>query len=521
MSGQETASTRFSLTEGLGAPISAGGMVHLPYLLTNTDSHEGNFDLKASASSSRPHVFADTDRNGLPDGDAPIARTGILAPGEAFHFVVSVPRSDGSPSRAQTATVTASAVRESEAFFGFTPLREARFSYVYRQGEDSLFSNTPTQQFPPNYNNFGIDYSGNHNGQVILESELRLGRFFLVNVRPLLAYREADGDSVRLLEGKASLGMGPLELSAGRQSLWWGQGRNGSLVLTSNARPLDMVRLTNPSPAHLPWIFKYLGPFRFDLFVSRLEEDRVVPEPYFSGLRFNFKPAPWFEFGASRTALFGGEGRPDVKFDDFLTIIGGENVGGSSESNQIAALDARLKFPYLGGAEIYGEFGGEDEADALGFIPFISQVAYLGGIYLPHIEPSGRIDLRLEYTDTTEQRNGNPVWYRHSIYQSGYTYEGNILGHHIGGDAKDLYAELRAFLPADLTLTLALDLQERGDSLPVQEEHTIPSVKLEWQASPGMRLHGRYARDRVENFAFVEGDDKTMHFAEAGVAFSW
>jgi hypothetical protein len=44
---------------------------------------------------------------------------------------------------------------------------------------------------------------------------------------------------------------------------------------------------------------------------------------------------------------------------------------------------------------------------------------------------------------------------------------------------------------------------------------------VEWQACPGVRLHALYARDRVENFAFVEGDDKTMDFAEAGMAFSW
>jgi hypothetical protein len=407
------------------------------------------------------------------------------------------------------------------ALLGVTPLREARLAWIYREGADAGYPGTDAHQFPLNVNNFGIDYDEHHNGQAILESEVRLGNFFLVNLRPLFLYREDSGDAVRLLEGKAALGLGPLELSAGRQALWWGQGRRGSLVLTNNARPLDMVRLTNPSPAVLPWIFKYLGPFRFDLFVSRLEDDRVVPEPYFSGLRINFKPAPWFEFGASRTVFFGGEGRPSVDFDDFLTIIGGENLGGDEDtSNQLAAFDVRIKIPKLWGAELYGEYGGEDQADLLGVIPFFSKKAMLAGLYLPRIEPSGRLDLRLEYADLNYQDHG-PVWYRHSIYQSGYTYEGKIMGHHAGGDSKDVYAELRAFLPADVTLTLALDLQERGDSLPVQEEHTIPSVGLEWQACPGARLHARYARDRVENLAFVDGQDETMHFAEAGVVLKF
>lgn len=402
----------------------------------------------------------------------------------------------------------------------FKPLRELRLDYFYQDGQDSVFPGTDGRQFALDPGNSGIDYARGHNGQLLFESEARFGRHFLVNIRPLLRYGEGEGDAIDLLHGVAAVGLGPIELSAGRQSLWWGQGRRGTLVLTDNAKPLDMLRLTNPEPATLPWILRYLGPTRFDLFVSRLEDDRVVPEPYFGGLRLIIKPATWLELGASRTVIFGGEGRPSVDFDDFLTILGGENVGGSSESNQLAAIDFRLKLQPLWGAELYGEMGGEDQADLLGVIPFFSKKAILAGLYLPQIEPTGRLSLRLEYLDTDYEGNG-PVWYRHGVYQSGYVYEGMLLGHPAGGDASSLFIELQALLPRDVTVTAGVDLQQRGESQPVHEEHRMPFLDVEWAVTAGLALHAGYSFDRVENFGFVAGDDRTLHFGRAGVRWNW
>jgi hypothetical protein len=281
------------------------------------------------------------------------------------------------------------------------PLRELRLEYLHQEGQPSVIaSRSPggtqdlidARQFALDPNNFGLDYSEGHNGQVVLETEARLGSFFLVNWRPILLVDDAGDSSLRTLHGTATLGLGPLQVSAGRESLWWGQGRHGSLILTNNAAPLEMLRVTNPTPVLLPWIFRYLGPFRFDLFWSRMEADRLIPEPYLAGLRVNIKPRPWLELGASRTVMFGGEGRPEVHFADFITILGGKNLQGEEDtSNQLAALDARLKIPALAGAELYGEWGGEDEAGG-----FISHKSWLAGLYLPKLEPTGRLAMRLE-----------------------------------------------------------------------------------------------------------------------------
>ncbi|MGE4542903.1 MAG: capsule assembly Wzi family protein [Pedobacter sp.] len=401
----------------------------------------------------------------------------------------------------------------------FKPIREMRFDYVFRDGADSYYPGTNARQFALLTNRDGLDYGENHNLEVSLSGDARWGKWLLVDWRPLLRAQEDGNTGLRLRQGNVTLGLGPVELSVGRQSLWWGQGRNGSLVLTNNADPLDMIRLTNPTPVVLPWIFKYLGAFRFDLFTARLDDDRDVAEPYFGGMRIGLKPTSWLELGLCRTVMFGGEGRPGVGFDDFLTIIGGENLSGAEDtSNSVAAIDVRIKLPFLWNAELYGELGGEDQADFAGFLPFFSKKAYLAGLYLPQIEPSGRLSLRLEYADTGMDTN---IWYRHSQYTSGYTYQQKIMGHAMGGTAQDYFAELEAYFPLGLRMAFSLDHQQRSIGGSVSEKHYQPGVAVTWHCSPQLTLRFDYAFDRVENFAYQSGETRNLHMANAGVNWNW
>jgi hypothetical protein len=400
-------------------------------------------------------------------------------------------------------------------------LRAAELSYTYRDGKASVYPGTDAIQYALDYNRSGREYDNNNNVEFSVQTEARLLDSLLLTFRPLVSQRDDDDTSFDTLAATAALSFKGVELSVGRQSLWWGPGRHGSLLLSNNAEPLDMVRLTNPSPLRLPWLFKYLGPFRFDLFASRLGEDRAVPEPYLGGLRINFKPAYWLELGATRTVMFGGKGQPDIDASDFLTILGGENLSGAEDtSNSIAGVDARLIFPLLWSAEIYGELAGEDEADALGLFPFFTKKSYLLGIYLPQIEPSGRFSLRVEYADTTQLGGGSPVFYRHGIYTSGYLYEDRIMGHHVGSDATDLSLELRADWSERLSFSLGFDYEQRGESLAVQEKHCQAEFSADWWANPNLVVSARYAFDRVENYGFVEGDED-FHMGSVGVGYRW
>jgi hypothetical protein len=397
------------------------------------------------------------------------------------------------------------------------PVRQLRLTTIQQKGQPSSYPGTNARQFALNTNNYGIDYADGNNSELRLLGDARFGKFLQLEWQPLLLYSSDDDLDLLLLQGRAALSLGPFEVSVGRQSLWWGPGRHGSLILTSNAKPLDMVRITNPTPLRLPWILEYLGPFRFDVFWSKLEEDRHIPEPYFAGLRLSVKPLPWIELGASRTVLFGGKGQPDTEFSDFVTILGGKNLsGGKDTSNSLAAIDACIRLPFLWGAQLYGEIGGEDEANH-----FIANTAYLAGIYLPKIEPSGRLDLRMEYADLSRIDDNSPPWYHHRTYRSGYTYKGQFLGHHVGGTGEDLSAELQILLYRDLTTSVGYDFEKRGSDQSVQEVHKQSSVRLVWNFSKNIALELVYKQDFVDNWLFVEGDNRTTHLARLDLLSTW
>lgn len=413
------------------------------------------------------------------------------------------------------------------------PLQDVSFKYVYQEGEAVAIadrrdgfreSRIRARQTALNYNNYGIEYREHANAQLSFSGWARFwdDRFSL-EWRPLLELQESDGGpSIGLLNAVAAVKLAKIDLSFGRQSLWWGQGRHGSLILTNNAKPLDMLRLTNESPVLLPWIFSKLGPFRFDFFLTELESDRVVPNPYLGGLRVDFKPAPWLELGGSRAAVFGGDGRPGLRFDDVLYIIGGENVAGrdNDTSNQLAAIDGRLRLPFLYGVEVYGEWGGEDQADLLGIIPFFSNMAYLVGLYVPRLDPQGFFDLTLEYADLSHIDDNSPLWYRHGIYQSGYTYQQKILGHHAGSGAEDFFMELGG--PAGRgRFSASVDFENRGSDQPLQEKHTQISLGVNFPLHQFWDIDLSVSYEKVTNSGYIDGNDQHQYLATAGAKTHW
>ena len=397
----------------------------------------------------------------------------------------------------------------------FHPVDEVTLGYEYRDGSDSQIPRINSSQFALDYNRNGRRAADGHNVETEFAGSARYG-LLLGTWHPLAEVGEGEGSTLRLADGGITCSVGPIDLFAGRQELWWGQGRHGSLVLTNNARPLDMIRITNPSPITFPWFFKYLGPFRFDVFWSRLEAERVVPNPYFAGLRLSIKPTSWIELGASRTALFGGEGRPGVNLSDFLTILAGKNLSGAQDtSDQIAALDARLRLPFLRGAELYHEWGGEDESGG-----FISNMSRIYGLYLPVIEPSARASFRFEFADLSHVDSNSPIWYQHGIYGSGYTYDGLIIGHHVGGNSRDFYSELSWLQSANLSYDISLDIEQRGVHADVNERHFEPGIDIRWKFSPNLELTAEYRYDHIKNFNRVAGDNRDEHWMLAKLTYA-
>jgi hypothetical protein len=209
--------------------------------------------------------------------------------------------------------------------------------------------------------------------------------------------------------------------------------------------------------------------------------------------------------------MMGGEGRPGLDAGEIIDIIGGKNTsGGEDTSNQLASADFRLQLPFLKNTEIYGEWGGEDEA---GFLP--TKQAYILGIYIPRFTNKGRVDLRIEYANN--HVSGFPdVWYNHRIYKTGYQYKGSIIGHHMGSDAEDIFVRSTSFITNDLKAGIDFDLEKRGKSNPFQKEHYQYGFDLSYDITALIEITGRYGFEKVKNYDFVAGVAESHHLFSAG-----
>ena len=177
----------------------------------------------------------------------------------------------------------------------------------------------------------------------------------------------------------------------------------------------------------------------------QLESERHVPDAKLVGARFSFKPSAHWEIGLSRTAQWGGEGRPQ-DWDSFKNLVLGKDNGGSDginadksnePGNQLAGIDVRYNFSWGQFSNAtYIQFVGEDEA---GGMP--SRGMLQAGLETSFLMWDTQHRLVLEAMETTLNSHSDPIYnsaYEHSIYQSGYRYRQRPLAAATDNDTRAL-----------------------------------------------------------------------------------
>jgi hypothetical protein len=358
------------------------------------------------------------------------------------------------------------------------PLEDPYAKYVYAQDRTDI------------ENIRGDEFQAGSNFRGGFASRGRLFDTLGFYLHPEYATPSPEGD-VELIEGYGKAMLGPFEIEGGRDSLWWGPGHHGALLISNNAEPFTMLKISNPQPLRLPWIFRYIGLVKGQWFLTELEEDRDHPGAKLSGLRLALKPHPAVELGATRVVMFGGEGAPGVSWFEYIKnmIQFSEE---QSEDNQLAGLDGSFLLPLprslpLRSVKLYGDFMGEDSVHSAP-----SRWSYLAGLQLNDILRTGRTDLRMEWAHT------NPVAYIHGIYTSGYTYEGRVIGHFIGPNADDFFVLLSHYLTESLVVDLAYDelLRSREDG---DVTKRILAANLTLFPSSDWRVGAGYRYERMRN----------------------
>lgn len=319
------------------------------------------------------------------------------------------------------------------------------------------------------------------------------------------AFSESDR-GLDLIEGYGKIMVGPYEVQLGRDSLWWGPGYRGSILMSDNPQPFTMIKITNPQPIALPWVLRHLGPVRSEWFLTQLEQDRTIPNAKLSGVRVSLKPLPWIELGASRVVMFGGTGAPDVGLSDYVKMFFA--MSEQAENNQLAGADMSVRIPLtdlpwlrtlpLRSVKLYVDGAGEDEA---GGLPSIWGA--LCGVQLNDLFKTGRTDFRLEYADNHSEGRPN-VFYAHSLYRSGYTYEGRIIGHYMGTDSRQLFMQLSHYATEDLQVRLSYDRLTHSLSGMTDPVESIYECDLTYFRWPDWWIEAGY---RYEDSSAITGTD--------------
>lgn len=270
------------------------------------------------------------------------------------------------------------------------------------------------------------------------------GDRFAVDFRATATANPGDGDEFRPDGSFAGVILGNWMLSAGWQGRWWGPGRDGSLILSTNARPVPALAIQRmrSTAFESPWL-SWIGPWTLTAFVGRLDDVRTIDDALLLGARAAFRPVRGLEIGVSRTAQLCGDNRPcDAStFADLL--VGNDNRGvnvdpAEEPGNQLGGFDFRWSLPGKLPFALYAQWIAEDSrrgGPAIGSWLRQAGIEYHGAIgALPH-------RMHFEIAETSCRDGGigfselvADCAYEHSIYRTGYRYNGRPIAHGIDGD---------------------------------------------------------------------------------------
>ena len=293
---------------------------------------------------------------------------------------------------------------------------------------------------------------------------------------------------LRVITAAARWSLGGAELSLGREPVWLGPGREGAVLLSNEAPSLDLIRLVPAEPGRGPGALRGLGTWSYLFMVGRLDEERAdFDHPLLLAMRVSLSPHAWVEIGATRTDMFGGDGRLGrLKARDIVKILTGSEVNryepvDVADNDQKAALDLSIVAPFLAavpgvrGGRFSIEYAGEDRrSDVL----FPAAIAKTVGAEL--LTAYGSV--RMEIADTVDD---SARWYIHRVYRDGYTYRDRWMGHAIGSDSR--WGVLEVVVPVGDDWTVAARYEERrhGDEHGPRRTAIRRGVDARWNGGAG------------------------------------
>jgi len=362
---------------------------------------------------------------------------------------------------------------------------------------EEFYQNKDTYQ-PLNVYNYGNKYSSSTNETLSLDMENKINDSFLLQLSPRIGFSDHK-TTINLTSGYLKTSLDDAVLEVGKDSIWWGQGSRGGLLMTNNATPLNVAKITWADTT---------------LFYSILETNRSdVKYPSFVGIRKDFSVRD-FTFGLAMTSILGGEGHM-LNRSDYNSWLSGRNAYTNDKWDDIAGGDFRWRLPGLNGLQFYGEIYGEDQSHICKYIPVPSELGELAGFYLPRLSADGSWDAKLEWSHT------RPCWYKHGVYTQGYTYYGNIMGDAMGANAYRYNLNLTHYNPNESQFSLNLEQVSRNFTSSIPETTDSLWITTRNPCGKNLYLQTEAGVARTKNSGHIAGDHVNNFFAGLSLTAQW
>lgn len=257
--------------------------------------------------------------------------------------------------------------------------------------------------------------------------------------------KDRPNNEVTLDGSYLAFNLGNWSLYGGAIDRWWSPGQDNALLLSTNARPMPSIglRRNDPKPFKTKWL-SWMGPWTWDMFISRLGKSRHIPNPLMVGMRLGFEPMNNFQVGLSRSLVLCGSGRPCGFSMWSKSLIGFFDLDNTASLNEPGNQLAEIDFSYTKNfgdksLKVYIE-GAAEDIEVL--IPYQYSRALGATLSSPFGESGDSWSLNAEWSDSGNvlawflgERRGD-VMYNHHIYQTGHRYLGRSLGHSFDNDSK-------------------------------------------------------------------------------------
>lgn len=297
----------------------------------------------------------------------------------------------------------------------------------------------------------------------------------------------------------AGVKLGEYSVTFGKQSLWLGPTETGPLMVSDNADPMYMLRLSRTTPLVLPGFLHWLGQVRGEILFSRLSGHQFPARPFFNLQKISFHPTKNLEVGFTRASIWAGVGHPFTVHSllrNFFSLsstdaqtsgFGNRNDPGDRKSG----FDFSYRIPGLRNwLSLYSDMYSDDDPSPLANP---RRAAVNPGFYLSHLPGLARLDLRAEATSTqmlTHVDFGPQFLYFNNQYHDANTNKGFLFGNPTGRDARSYQGWSTYHFSATNKLVLSFrQLKASNVFFSGGGTQTDASIRFEWQVRPGLLLN--------------------------------